>query len=100
MSELNIGYIKRKNAELFESLQHQKNTFVKELQNYIPVYDKLFALNETNYNSINLNHQWYLNKINKKTSMSDYIYNCDVKNVNTNKVIPAAKIVLYSSEPC
>jgi len=86
MSELNIGYIKRKNAELFESLQHQKNTFVKELQNYIPVYDKLFALNETNYNSINLNHQWYLNKINKKTSMSDYIYNCDVKNVNTNKI--------------
>ena len=72
MSEGFIDYIKRKNTELFKTLE--KNVNISNLQNYIPLYDKLFSLNETNYNSINLNNTWYLNSI-KNCDDKPNIYN-------------------------
>ena len=56
----NIHYRKRKNTNLFKSLQ---NINIVECQNYIPIYKLFFSLNETNYNSINLNHKWILESI-------------------------------------
>ena len=50
-----INYQKRKNQELFKSLEEPNTLFLSKTQNYIPIYKRFFSLNETNYNSINLN---------------------------------------------
>ena len=62
-SNSNINYQKRKNTELFKGLEKPETLFLSKTQNYIPIYDRFFSLNESNYNSINLNHKWYLYNI-------------------------------------
>ena len=47
-----LSYIKNKNEKFFNYLL-EKSDFSK-LQNYIPIYEKFFNLNDTNYSSINL----------------------------------------------
>ena len=60
-----VNYQKRKNVELFKSLEEPKSIFLSNTQNYIPIYTKFFTLNDTNYNSINLNNKWYLSSVNE-----------------------------------
>lgn len=55
---ISINYQKRKNKELFHSLETCEGIQLSDMQNYIPIYKNFFALNETNYNSINLNNTW------------------------------------------
>jgi hypothetical protein len=86
---ININYQKRKNQELFKSLENPKTTFLSSSQNYIPIYNKFFALNETNYNNINFNHKWYLTTIKEYENEEDFdrnIFYCNVKNIATNKI--------------
>ena len=59
----NIYYRKNKNGELFKGLE--KNG-IYNTQNYVPLYKKYFTLNNTNYNSINLNHKFSINLIKNK----------------------------------
>jgi len=61
-----LNYQKRKNKELFESLESEEKLNLSSTQNYIPIYTRFFELNDTNYNSINLNHKWYLHSIEEK----------------------------------
>jgi len=82
---LTINYQKRKNNELFRSLEIPNNLFISNLQNYIPIYNKFFELNETNFNSINLNHKFYICNINKSNETDYHLYNCRVKNIVNNK---------------
>jgi hypothetical protein len=84
---IEVNYQKRKNAELFKSLEDSDSLFLSNAQNYIPIYKKFFSLNETNYNSINLNHKWYISSIHKSTDDdNDYnLYNCRIKNIVNNK---------------
>ena len=82
MFELN--YQKRKNTELFDDLE-KSNLFLSKTQNYIPIYSKFFSLNDTNYNSVNLNHKYYISKIIDNVEDNDNIYKCKVKNIDTNK---------------
>jgi len=74
MNPVSIFYEKRKNKELFESF---KQYGLENPQNYIPIYKKFFLLNETNFNSINLNHPLYISKINKELDAN--IYECSVE---------------------
>ena len=83
---INVNYQKRKNSELFKSLEKQESLFLSETQNYIPIYTKFFSLNETNYNNINLNNKWYIHSINEQIEDNDHLYNCRVKNINNNKI--------------
>lgn len=76
-----IDYEKRKNTDLFTTFQSQELTFLSEIQNYIPIYDRFFSLNETNYNSINLNHKWYITDIKEKIDDCDNLFRCNIKNV-------------------
>ena len=55
-----VFYRKNKN-NIFPYLQSELNLYSP--QNYIPLYEKLFVLNETNKNSINLNNKWEICKI-------------------------------------
>jgi len=89
-SSFSINYQKRKNINLFSKFQTNKNICLDQVQNYLPIYDRFFSLNETNYNSINLNHLWYISDIkdeknNKNTDndfISEHVYNCKLKNSN------------------
>jgi hypothetical protein len=71
-------------VELFKSLEDPELLFLSNAQNYIPIYTKFFSLNETNYNSINLNHKWYISSINNSDD-DFHIYNCRIKNITNNK---------------
>jgi hypothetical protein len=104
---MNVYYEKRKNLELFKRLEDSTTLHLSKTQNYIPIYNKFFSLNETNYNSINLNHKWYITNIHKPleeeheqdeekeeeeedeetANIEDnfFIYDCRIKNVTNNK---------------
>jgi hypothetical protein len=84
---ITIDYQKRKNTNLFIKLQTNKNTHLTNIQNYIPIYERFFSLNSTNYNSINLNHQLYISDIkdiNEKDICNENIFSCKLKNITDN----------------
>ena len=83
---INVNYQKRKNTELFKSLEDPSSLFLSQAQNYIPIYNKFFSLNETNFNGINLNNKWYLSSVKNKIDDDCRLYNCRVKNIATDKV--------------
>ena len=83
---VNINYQKRKNQELFKSFEKQDTLFLSKTQNYIPIYKKFFNLNDNNYNSINLNHQWYISNIYEKIEDNPYLFQCSIKNIETQKI--------------
>lgn len=105
-----LTYQKRKNQELFQTLERNDLTFLSDTQNYIPIYKRFFSLNESNYNSINLNHKWFLSNIREKVALEhesdddsthsakdeecgdeqeceflNNVYLCTLKNSHTNK---------------
>ena len=81
---INLNYQKRKNKDLFESLEQEDNLFLSDIQNYIPIYNRFFALNTSNFNNINLNHNWYISKLIQKIDENNY--ECNIKNIETNKI--------------
>jgi hypothetical protein len=80
---ISVDYQKRKNLELFKTLECYG--FVN-IQNYIPIYNRFLSLNETNFNNINLNHEWYLTGIKDNVADNKNLYTCSIKNLTTNKV--------------
>jgi hypothetical protein len=82
---IQIEYQKRKNLELFKSLEDPELLFLSNTQNYIPIYNRFLLLNETNYNNVNLNHRWYLTNV--KEGIEDFrnLFNCRIKNIKTQK---------------
>jgi hypothetical protein len=80
-----MNYQKRKNQELFKSLEDSKSLFLSKTQNYIPIYNSFFSLNKTNYNSINLNHKWYLSSVKERIDEDFYLFDCRVKNIDNQK---------------
>ena len=83
MVELN--YQKRKNVDLFKSLEGSKTLFLSKTQNYIPIYKRFFSLNDTNWNSINLNNKWYISSIKENHEENSNLFECKIKNINTQK---------------
>ena len=60
-----LYYRKNKNEELFRRLENS-TLGLEKLQNYVPLYEKFFSLNTSNFNSINLNQKYYLHSINEE----------------------------------
>jgi len=83
---LKINYEKRKNSELFKSFQNEELTFLSQVQNYIPIYKRFFLLNETNYNSLNLNHPWFLATIKNNVDDSKNLYSCSIQHSESRKI--------------
>ena len=81
---VDINYQKRKTQDLFKSLEDPKRLFLSNTQNYIPIYKRFFSLNETNWNSINLNHKWHISNI-KENEEESNVFNCKIKNINNQK---------------
>jgi hypothetical protein len=84
---IEVNYQKRKNQELFKTLEEKDSLFLSKIQNYIPIYQKFFTLNETNYNNINLNQQFYITEVNDRLEENINVFNCKVKNINNSKKI-------------
>ena len=61
-----LYYRKTKNEDVFHALEESTNLGISNLQNYVPLYEKFFSLNSVNFNNINLNQKYYLNKINNE----------------------------------
>ena len=95
---ISVNYQKRKNTELFKVLEDPTLSFLSKTQNYIPIYNKFFSLNETNYNSINLNHRWYISNVREKLDDYLHIYNCTVKSI-TNTTKTKVKEVFFKMAP-
>jgi len=83
---INVNYQKRKNLELFKCLEKPETLFLSNAQNYIPIYNKFFTLNDSNYNSINLNNKWYISNVNDGDEEDFHLFNCRLKNIQNNKV--------------
>jgi len=95
---LSINYQKRKNTKLFNTLENHKAIQLSNLQNYIPIYNKFFSLNLNNYDSINLNHLWFICDI-KEDNKDDNenIFMCKLQNVKNDKYV--SKKVFFKMAP-
>ena len=76
---MELTYKKHDNEHLFSSLAKHKLGLHK-LQNYIPLYSLFFALNDANWDSINLNNVYYLHSI--KSKETENIVNGVLKSVD------------------
>ena len=61
-SIFSLNYRKVNNRDFFSSLEESQLS-IKNSKNYIPIYENYFNMNETNYNSINLNHRFYVSAL-------------------------------------
>ena len=83
---IKVNYHKRKNTELFKSLEEPTSLFLSHTQNYIPIYNRFFSLNDSNFNGINFNNKWYISSVKGKIDDDCHLYDCRVKNIVTEKV--------------
>tara|TARA_Y100000592_G_scaffold11519_1_gene16247 strand:+ start:3994 stop:5655 length:1662 start_codon:yes stop_codon:yes gene_type:complete len=81
---MEFSYKKNDNTDLFRDLEKDYLTNISKLQNYIPIYDKFFSLNESNYNSINLNNNYIKSIVNKE---SENKYKGVVRDYSNNEKI-------------
>ena len=69
---MDISYKKSNNTSLFKNFSDKTLLNASNAQNYIPIYNKYFNLNENNYNGINLNNKNSLHEINKKMNENQF----------------------------
>ena len=69
---MEINYRKNKNTELFNKIKSEEFLNLESPQNYIPLYERFFNFNETNYNSINLNNVYKLETLTEKLGYSKF----------------------------
>ena len=81
--DFSLYYRKTKNNDLFHDLE-ESQLGLNNLQNYVPLYEKFFSLNPTNFNSINLNQKYYLNKVNN--TLTKNTLNVNVSD-NSNNIL-------------
>jgi len=102
---ISINYQKRKNSNLFAKFQTNKFINLTNTQNYIPIYDRFFSLNNTNFNSINLNHMWYIadikdNKTKEKDNIdNEHIFTCKLKNIHGEEDFSTTQKVFIKMAP-
>jgi hypothetical protein len=84
-----INYQKRKNNNLFNKFETIPSILLTNAQNFIPIYNCFFSLSQNNFNSINLNHKYYIYDIkeqkkynNSNIIFNDFIFNGKMKLIN------------------
>lgn len=95
---ISVNYQKRKNSSLFNKFLNNKNINLSDVQNYIPIYERFFSLNDSNFNSINLNHKWSIydiKDIKHKDNENQHIFLSKLKNIDDeNDIINSQKIFI------
>ena len=69
---MELSYKKHNNKKLFECFSDPSFLNMEDCQNYIPLYNQYFNLNENNYDSINLNNKKNLYSLENKQSENIY----------------------------
>ena len=83
---IQTNYQKRKNTDLFKCFENPSGLHLSQTQNYNPIYKRIFSLNDTNYNNINLDNKWYITKVSyDETNENEQAHNCRVKNIVNQK---------------
>ena len=83
MAQFIVEYVKNK-SDFLKTLENSDNLNLKNVQNYVPLYEKFFVLNETNYNHINLNQRYHITSITDRPEFNKF--NCRlVDSVNSNE---------------
>lgn len=75
--EFNIEYTKNKSENL-KTLDKHNIIYDGKIQNYVPLYNLYFKLNETNFNNINLNTNWTIESFEKR--LGHNLFTCKLKN--------------------
>ena len=83
-----INYYKRNNKLLFEDFQEKIGIF--DAQNFIPIYKNFFNLTSSNFNNINLNHNYHIKSISEKLRKNTY--ECEIVDMSGNS---AGKIPIF-----
>ena len=98
---ISVNYQKRKNNSLFTKFQTNKNINLTDIQNYIPIYDRFFSLNNTNWNSINLNHQWAISDIKdiKGNDIEEHSFTCKLKHISEDDDLITTQKVFIKMAP-
>jgi len=100
---ISVNYQKRKNVNLFNKFQTNKVINLSNVQNYIPIYEKFFSLNNTNFNSINLNHKWHISDIKEPKHYDndddERIFYCKLKNINDDDDLTNTQKVFFKMAP-
>ena len=63
---MELNYKTHQNTTLFSNLADPELTNFDSIQNYVPIYERFFALNKDNFNTINLNHVHHIKEIKEK----------------------------------
>ena len=83
---MELNYKKNNNKQLFETINKNEFLDIENIQNYIPLYNNYFQLNNSNYNTINLNNKFRLENILKKENYNKFLGEiCDPCNNKCNK---------------
>ena len=75
-----ITYRKNKNSTLFRDFANPDLLNVRDGQNYIPIYERFFELNATNWTNVTLSHLFTLTSVVAKAPGQDNIYTAKVAN--------------------
>ena len=82
MAQFIVEYVKNK-SDFLKTLENSDNLNLKNVQNYVPLYENFFVLNDTNYNHINLNQRYHITSITERPEFNKI--NCKViDSVNSN----------------
>ena len=58
IKNIELKYKKNDNKKLFINFENKSLLDVSKVQNYIPLYNRFFDINSSNYNNINLNNRY------------------------------------------
>lgn len=73
MSKFQLAYKKNSNKRLFASMEQASLMQMKQVQNFVPLYNRFFVLNPQNYDSINLNHKYHVTKLEQALTYNSYM---------------------------
>ena len=85
-----MDFFYKKNSKCFKG---ENLVGVENIQNYIPLYNKFFELNESNYNSINLNNSNFIDSIEER--ITDNKYSIKIKDREDN-ITPSKSFIKFS----
>ena len=83
-----VHYTKRKNSSLFAQLKEPGGMDMESVQNYIPIYNRFFEMNETNCDCVNLNNPMQVTRIIQKET--DTTYKVELSSTDDKKTMTSS----------
>jgi hypothetical protein len=91
-----VEYRKNKNTVLFEDFQNPSLLNVHDGQNYIPIYERFFELNSTNWQNVTLSHLFTLSSVVQQQNENKNTY---IARVSSNEDVEKETSVFFKYSP-